>query len=117
METVKLLAWIGKPAICRLLVLMVNLWKKVKTMLKILSGDGLKIKIRFFAELREIVGEREKILAFPDSHVNIAKLLNFLVDVYGEKFKEKIFDKNGQLFNHYITLFWLTVKILNFLKV
>ena len=51
----------------------------------------MKIKIRFFAELREIVGEREKILAFPDFHVNITKLLNFLVDVYGEKFKEKIF--------------------------
>jgi len=66
----------------------------------------LKVRVRFFAELREAVGEKERILEVKDL-LTFHSLLNMLVNIYGEKFK------NGFLMRRVICLkiifFWLMV--------
>ncbi len=66
----------------------------------------MKVRVRFFAELREAVGEKERILEVKDL-LTFHSLLNMLVNIYGEKFK------NGFLMRRVICLkiifFWLMV--------
>ena len=63
----------------------------------------MKVKVRFFAELREIVGIKEKILEVTNSPT-IYNVLNLLVNIYGKTFEEKIFDEKGGLSENYIIL-------------
>ena len=72
----------------------------------------LRVKVEFFLDLREIVGEREKMLEF-DSPPTIRVVLDLLVKRYGGKFGEKIFD-GGKLSEYYICL--LNGQNIRFLK-
>ena len=56
----------------------------------------MRVKASFFAVLREIVGEKEKMLEF-DSPPTIREVLDLLVDRYGRKFEERK-GKAGQPF-------------------
>jgi molybdopterin synthase sulfur carrier subunit len=62
----------------------------------------MKVQVAFFAELREIAGEKGKTLEF-NSQPKISEVLNLLVNTYGRMFEEKIFFK-GKLSEEYIFL-------------
>jgi len=54
----------------------------------------LQVSVRFFTSLREIVGKREEILRFPEgSRVTVDSLLKTLVQRYGERFVEYVYDE------------------------
>lgn len=53
----------------------------------------LKIKIQYFAIVREIVGRRQEILDL-DPDMTVIDLLELLATRYGEKFRQYIFDPN-----------------------
>ena len=76
------------------------------------AGLKLRVKVEFFSDLREIVGEREKILEF-DNPPTIREVLDLLVKRYGRKIGEKVFD-GGKLSEYYI--FLLNGQNIRFLK-
>ena len=76
------------------------------------SGLQLRVKVEFFSDLREIVGEREKMLEF-DNPPTIREVLDLLVKRYGRKIGKKIFD-GGKLSEYYI--FLLNGQNIRFLK-
>jgi MoaD family protein len=53
----------------------------------------LKVSVRFFAALREIVGKKEETLQFPeDKDVTIEKVLKRLTALHGKDFVEYVYD-------------------------
>jgi sulfur-carrier protein len=62
---------------------------------------ALQVTIKFFTSLREIVGEKEETLLFPDKEkVSVAKVLAALSKKYGESFADYVFDKTGKTRGH-----------------
>ncbi|MEM3550767.1 MAG: ubiquitin-like small modifier protein 1 [Candidatus Bathyarchaeia archaeon] len=59
----------------------------------------MKVSVRFFTTLREIVGKREETLEFSEHEpVNVEKVLNRLVERYGKSFREYVYDgKTGEV--------------------
>ena len=55
--------------------------------------------VRFFTSLREIIGKKEEQLLFPDgSRVTVDMVLETLVQRYGKRFTEYVFDgKTGEV--------------------
>ncbi|MCX8176583.1 MAG: MoaD family protein [Candidatus Bathyarchaeota archaeon] len=51
----------------------------------------MKVKFRFFASLREVAGEKERILEL-DKPMTVYEALNVLSNFYGEKFREEVFE-------------------------
>lgn len=51
----------------------------------------MKLTVRYFASLREIVKKKEDSLEF-DKEVTVEELLRILSNKYGEKFKEYVYD-------------------------
>lgn len=60
---------------------------------------GLKVSVRFFATLREIIAKKEELMKFSDDEsVTIEKLLKRLAERYGEGFVEYVYDsKTGEV--------------------
>ena len=58
----------------------------------------MEVKVRFFANLREIVNKREQTLTFPENgKVTVNKVLKTLTQQYGKAFTEYVYDgKTGQ---------------------
>jgi sulfur-carrier protein len=58
----------------------------------------LNVKVRFFTNLREIVGKREETLACsPNEKVTVFSVLKFLTSKYGDPFKEYVYNaETGQ---------------------
>jgi len=57
----------------------------------------MKVKVQYFAAVRELVGLREEILELPDLS-NVGILLGELVRRHGERLREYLFDtKTGNL--------------------
>ena len=53
----------------------------------------MKVSIRFFAALREIVGKKEETLEFStDRDVDVGKVLKRLADLHGMDFAEYVYD-------------------------
>ena len=53
----------------------------------------MKISVRFFTTLREIIGKREETLDFSDSEqITVAKVLGKLAERYGKGFVEYVYD-------------------------
>ena len=53
----------------------------------------MKVSIRFFAALREIVGKKEETIDFPkDRDVNVEKVLKRLAELHGRDFIEYVYD-------------------------
>ncbi|MEM2092843.1 MAG: ubiquitin-like small modifier protein 1 [Candidatus Bathyarchaeia archaeon] len=59
----------------------------------------MKISVRFFTTLREIVGKREETLEFPnDAVVTVGMVLNRLAELYGKGFMDYVYDgKTGEV--------------------
>jgi len=55
----------------------------------------LQVSVRFFTSLREIIGKKEETLKFPESNkVTVDVVLKMLVQRYGERFVEYVYDEN-----------------------
>ena len=52
---------------------------------------GLKVNVRFFATVRELVGLREETLELPDGGT-VENLLDLLVERHGKPFRDYIYD-------------------------
>jgi molybdopterin synthase sulfur carrier subunit len=61
-----------------------------------LTADGalvLRVSVRFFTSLREIVDKREETLEFPDGEkVTVDTVLKFLAQRYGKRLAEYVYD-------------------------
>jgi MoaD family protein len=59
----------------------------------------LKVTVRFFTHLREIVGKREDCLEFPlNEKVNVNNVLRTLSKCYGKSFEDYLYDsKTGKV--------------------
>lgn len=59
----------------------------------------MKVSVRFFTTLREIVGKREESLEFPkDERVTVGKVLEKLAERYGKGFAEYVYEgKSGDV--------------------
>lgn len=55
---------------------------------------GLRINVRFFAAVRELVGSREETLELPDGGT-VENLLDLLVERHGKPFRDYIYDPKG----------------------
>ena len=57
----------------------------------------MEVKIRFFTNLREIVGKREETLMFSQAEpITISLALKMLSEKYGEQFNEYLYSSTGQ---------------------
>mgnify|MGYP000169498652 CR=1 FL=1 len=61
----------------------------------------MKVKIRVFARLRELMKNRELEVELEDG-ATVNELLRKLVEIYGEKLKEYLFSMDGSLKNHFV---------------
>ncbi len=59
----------------------------------------MQVSVRFFTSLRERIGKKEETLKFPeDSTVTVDAVLKTLVQRYGERFVEYVYDeKTGKV--------------------
>jgi sulfur-carrier protein len=59
----------------------------------------LKVTVRFFTHLREIVGKIDETLEFrPNEKVKVCKILQILARLYGREFEDYLFDtKTGKV--------------------
>jgi len=58
----------------------------------------VKVKVRFFTKLRELVGKQEVELEFEEP-ITVAELLSFLVKRYGSSFKNYVYGEDGKVKN------------------
>jgi len=59
----------------------------------------VRVKVRFFTTLREIVGKREEQIEFSQA-VTVEELLKQLSRKYGERFQDYVYDEKGKVRNH-----------------
>jgi molybdopterin synthase sulfur carrier subunit len=58
-------------------------------------GSNVNVKVRYFTNLREIVGKREETLTFFSSEkVTVFSILKNLSNQYGEPFEEYVYDSD-----------------------
>ena len=59
----------------------------------------MRVSVRFFTSLREIVNKREETLEFPEGEkVTVDTVLNTLAQRYGKRFAEYVYDgKTGEV--------------------
>jgi len=55
----------------------------------------MKVKARYFARVREIVGKNEEVLEVSEN-TNVQAFLTILSQKYGASFREYVFTKNGE---------------------
>jgi len=59
----------------------------------------VRVKVKFFTTLREIVGKREEQIEFSKA-VTVKELLKKLSEKYGETFRDYIYDTKGEVRSH-----------------
>jgi len=65
----------------------------------------LKISVRFFTTLRELVGKKAEMLEFSeDDLVTVEKVLKRLAELYGKDFIEYVFDSKTADVKSFLTL-------------
>jgi MoaD family protein len=90
----------------------------------LLERLGLKVSLRFFAALRELVGKKEESLEFPDDEeITVGDVLKLLAELHGKDFVEYVFDRETGEVQSYLlllvnrrsitTLDWLKTKLLD----
>jgi molybdopterin synthase sulfur carrier subunit len=65
---------------------------------------GVKIKVKFFTTLREIVGKKEEQIEFSSRSVTVEALLRQLSRMHGKEFKDYVFDELGNVRGHLLFL-------------
>jgi len=65
----------------------------------------LRVSVRFFASLRELVGKKMEQIEFPDSEkVTVGKVLKRLSELYGRDFVEYVFHRETGEMESYLLL-------------
>ena len=65
----------------------------------------MKVSVRFFAALREIVGKKEQTLEFQkDKDITIEKVLKRLTELHGKDFVEYVYDMQTGEVRSYLQL-------------
>lgn len=65
----------------------------------------MKVSVRFFAALREIVGKKEQMLEFQkDKDITIEKVLKRLTELHGKDFAEYVYDMQTGEVRSYLQL-------------
>jgi len=65
----------------------------------------LKVSVRFFAALRELVGKKVEFLEFSDCEgVSVEKVLNRLAELHGTEFVDYVFNGKTREIQGYLTL-------------
>jgi len=59
----------------------------------------MRVTVKFFTALREIVGKREDVLEFSKG-TTMKELLKHLSEIYGQAFKEYIYNERGRAKSH-----------------
>lgn len=60
----------------------------------------MKIQIKFFAALREIVGKKAEFVEL-DGGVRVQDVIRHLIETYGTPLEQHLFDKRGKLTTSY----------------
>jgi len=60
---------------------------------------SIRVKVKFFTTLREIVGKKEEHIEFSHS-VTVEKLLKQLSKTYGKEFENYVYDELGNIRGH-----------------
>ncbi len=61
----------------------------------------VRVHVRFFTVLRDLVGEKEILMEFESEKVTVRDLLERLVNCYGREFREYVFDMvSGEVRGH-----------------
>jgi MoaD family protein len=55
----------------------------------------MNVEVKFFTSLREITGKKVDHIHLQDT-ITVMELIKLLSEKYGKKFKEYIYDKNGE---------------------
>jgi len=56
----------------------------------------LKVKVKYFTFLRELIGRREEEYEF-EKQPTVEEIINFIADKYGKEAREYLFEKDGKL--------------------
>jgi len=59
----------------------------------------IRVKVKFFTALREIVGKKEEQIEF-SKPVTVEELLRHLSQRHGKRFKEYVYDEKGEVHSH-----------------
>lgn len=59
----------------------------------------IRVKVRFFTTLRELLGKREEQMEFPQAGT-VEELLKQLSQKYGKRFRDYIYDDKGEVRSH-----------------
>lgn len=57
----------------------------------------MKVTVRFFTTLREIVGKSEEKFTLGANDLTVGELLKFLEEKYGKPFREYVYDWKGEV--------------------
>jgi molybdopterin synthase sulfur carrier subunit len=63
-----------------------------------------KVSVKLFTFLRELVGKREVTIEFEGRKVKVGELLDRLTNLYGEEFREYVFDPVSGRIREYLQL-------------
>ncbi len=61
----------------------------------------MKVKVKFFAALREITGSKEEEIEI-DRGASVEILLTKLAEKYGERFRKYVYDEKARVFKSYL---------------
>lgn len=65
----------------------------------------MKVTVRFFAALREIVGKKEETIEFPNNgSVTVGRALKELNQLHGQKFASYVYDANVNVIKGYLQM-------------
>jgi len=56
----------------------------------------LKVKVKYFTYLRELIGKREEEYEF-EKELTIGELIKFIAEKYGKEAERYLFEENGRL--------------------
>jgi len=63
------------------------------------KGESVRVKVKFFTTLREIVGKKEEHIELTRS-VTVDTLLKRLAKTYGKEFQDYVYDELGNVRGH-----------------
>jgi MoaD family protein len=56
----------------------------------------MRVSVRFFTRLREIVGQKENLFVFSEKKITLGNVLEKMAEVYGKSFVEYVYDAEAK---------------------